>query len=303
MSKKRPAIRIYTDGGCDPNPGPGGWGAVLLGPGRRRQELSGHEAETTNNRMEITAAIAALESLDTPHRVALYTDSQYLRKGITEWIDGWVRNGWQTAGKTPVKNRDLWERLHAALPRHEIHWHWVKGHAGNRWNERADRLAATASRRRHATKPPDRPAIHAYTAISCSGASGAGRWAVVLRYEAHEKMLEGDCAETTSNRMHLVSAIEALRAIRSRDIPVHLYTPSSYARDGATRWIAGWRARGWKTREGRDVQHRDLWEVLDAAIRDQPVEWHVVKEEEWPEAMARAKAASQGGSHDGASAG
>ncbi len=133
-------VAIWTDGACSGNPGPGGWGAILSSGGRER-ELCGGEETTTNNRMELTAAIAALEALSRPCRVELHTDSQYLRGGVTGWIDNWKRNGWRTANKKPVKNDDLWRRLDAAAERHEIDWRWVKGHAGDEMNERADALA------------------------------------------------------------------------------------------------------------------------------------------------------------------
>ncbi|HEY5718865.1 MAG TPA: ribonuclease HI [Gammaproteobacteria bacterium] len=133
-------VRIYTDGACSGNPGPGGWGALLISGGRER-ELCGGEAATTNNRMELVAAIQALGALKRPCRVALYTDSQYVRQGITEWLPQWVARGWKTAGKKPVKNQDLWQQLAAATQRHEIEWHWVRGHAGHPQNERADELA------------------------------------------------------------------------------------------------------------------------------------------------------------------
>jgi ribonuclease HI len=136
-------VTIHTDGGCAPNPGPGGWGAILQWGGRTR-ELKGGEPHTTNNRMELTAAIMALETLKRPCDVDLYTDSQYLRQGITDWIQGWKRNGWRTADRKPVKNSDLWQRLDAAVTRHAVHWHWVRGHSGHDLNERADELAREA---------------------------------------------------------------------------------------------------------------------------------------------------------------
>lgn len=138
-------VEIHTDGGCSGNPGPGGWGAVLRWRGHER-ELSGHEPATTNNRMELMAAIRALESLKRPMRVRLVTDSAYLRKGITEWVSGWKAKGWKTADKKPVKNVDLWQRLEAAAGRHEIEWAWTRGHAGDPLNERADGLATAAIR-------------------------------------------------------------------------------------------------------------------------------------------------------------
>ncbi|SDR62914.1 RNase HI [Rhizobiales bacterium GAS113] len=133
-------VVIFTDGACSGNPGPGGYGAILIA-GSHRKELKGGEADTTNNRMELMAAIAALEALTRPCAVELNTDSQYLRLGITQWLAGWKKNGWRTAARQPVKNEDLWRRLDQAAQRHRIDWHWVKGHAGHDENERADELA------------------------------------------------------------------------------------------------------------------------------------------------------------------
>ncbi|WP_133000840.1 ribonuclease HI [Luteimonas arsenica] len=134
------AVEVHTDGACLGNPGPGGW-AALLRYGARERELVGGEALTTNNRMELMAAIVALETLTEACEVTLHTDSQYVRQGITEWMRNWVRRGWKTAAGDPVKNRDLWERLHAATGRHSIDWRWVKGHSGDPDNERVDVLA------------------------------------------------------------------------------------------------------------------------------------------------------------------
>ena len=136
-------VTIHTDGACSGNPGPGGWGAILTF-GDHEKELRGGEVHTTNNRMELMAAISALEALKRPCTVNIYTDSEYLKGGITGWINGWKRNGWRTADKKPVKNVDLWQRLDAALQRHQVNWHWVRGHAGHVMNERADRLAREA---------------------------------------------------------------------------------------------------------------------------------------------------------------
>jgi ribonuclease HI len=136
----RPKVVIHTDGACSGNPGPGGWG-VILESGPHRKELKGGETLTTNNRMELMAAIMALEALKTPSDVDLYTDSNYLRGGITSWIKGWKKNGWRTADKKPVKNAELWERLEKASLQHAVRWHWVKGHVGHDANERADELA------------------------------------------------------------------------------------------------------------------------------------------------------------------
>ena len=133
-------VEIFTDGACSGNPGPGGWGAILRWRGVEK-ELAGAEPATTNNRMELMAAIQALEALKRPCKVELHTDSQYLRTGITEWMPGWKARGWLTADKKPVKNDDLWKRLDAARLRHQVDWRWVKGHAGHELNERADELA------------------------------------------------------------------------------------------------------------------------------------------------------------------
>ena len=142
----RKRVEIHTDGACLGNPGPGGWGA-LLRLGQVERELSGSEPDTTNNRMELMAAIAALEALKSPCEVTLHTDSQYVKKGIGEWLPNWIRRGWKTAAGEPVKNKDLWERLAAANTRHQVQWRWVKGHAGHPDNERVDRLARNAAER------------------------------------------------------------------------------------------------------------------------------------------------------------
>jgi len=136
-------VVIYTDGGCRGNPGPGGWGAVLLF-GQHEKEIYGYEAETTNNRMELMAAIRALEMLKRPCDIELTTDSQYVRRGILEWMKDWKKRDWKTAAKKPVKNKDLWQRLDQAITPHNISWHWIKGHSGHQGNEMADQLANRA---------------------------------------------------------------------------------------------------------------------------------------------------------------
>jgi ribonuclease HI len=155
MSTTRKQVEAHTDGACLGNPGPGGWAALLRWRGQER-ELVGAEAQTTNNRMELMGAIAALEALREPCEVMLQTDSQYVRQGITEWMPNWVRRNWRTAAGEPVKNRDLWERLYAATLHHRIEWRWVKGHSGDPDNERVDLLsrnAAFAIKQRMALEP------------------------------------------------------------------------------------------------------------------------------------------------------
>jgi ribonuclease HI len=140
------AVEIWTDGACSGNPGPGGWAAILRAPGGAEREISGGESLTTNNRMELTAAIAAIEALKRPCAAIVHTDSQYLRGGVTGWIDVWKGNGWRTAGRKPVKNEDLWRRLDEAAGRHHVEWRWMRGHADDAMNHRADALAHAAMR-------------------------------------------------------------------------------------------------------------------------------------------------------------
>jgi len=155
-----PHVVVYTDGACSGNRGPGGWVAILPF-GDHEKELKGGEAHTTNNRMELMAAIAALEALKRPCLVDIHTDSQYLRNGIMSWINQWKRNGWRTAERKPVRNVDLWQRLDAVLSRHRVRWHWVRGHAGDARNERADRLARDGLEGARSRAAPRRPAASA----------------------------------------------------------------------------------------------------------------------------------------------
>ena len=153
MTGRGDSVELYTDGACLGNPGPGGW-AALLRAGHHERELSGGEAQTTNNRMELMAAIAGLEALKRPCSVELTTDSQYVKRGVEEWMPRWRANGWRTSDRQPVKNRDLWERLAAALAAHRVRWHWVKGHAGHDDNERVDALARAAAQACAAAEDP-----------------------------------------------------------------------------------------------------------------------------------------------------
>jgi len=282
-----PTATLYTDGGCRPNPGPGGWGAVLLCPGCDPVELSGSEQKTTNNRMELRAAIEGLRALPAGHRVELFTDSEYVRKGITEWMERWQRNGWRTAAKREVQNGDLWRELAAELERHRVSWHWVKGHAGDRWNERADELAAAAMPR--PPLPVDDPgAVHLFLAVAHSGRRDTGAWAAVLRFGERERAIAGQEPGASANRMHLVSAVSGLGALKRR-VRAHCYTASDYLKDGATAWLAGWRARGFSTRDGNPVAHAELWRELDRLQQRHDVRWHVASRDELPEEMEEAK--------------
>jgi ribonuclease HI len=146
---EKPKVTIYTDGGCKPNPGKGGWAAVLIF-GDHEKPIYGYQLNTTNNRMELTAAVRSLATLKTSCEVTFHIDSQYVKNGITSWIHNWMRNGWKTAAKKPVENQDLWMQLHELTQMHTIHWKWVRGHAGNQYNERVDQLA-TAAREQNLT--------------------------------------------------------------------------------------------------------------------------------------------------------
>src|SRR5258708_27801960 len=177
---EKPMVTVYTDGGAQPNPGPGGWGVVLLfdRDGKEvKKELSGGAPETTNNRMELTAALEAFRALKQPCRVEMYTDSQYLKKGINEWMPGWKRTNFKN-GK--IQNADLWVALDVEVARHEINWHWVKGHAGNVYNERVDELARKAIYALGGTTSQPSTdittAFRSYLCVSCLGAPGAGAW-------------------------------------------------------------------------------------------------------------------------------
>jgi ribonuclease HI len=170
---------------------------------------------------------------------------------------------------------------------HEVRWHWTRGHAGDRWNERADRLASAAIPR--APLPVDDPrSVHLFTAVAYSGKQQAGAWGVVLRWADEERGFSGRIAGASANRMHLLGALAGLDALK-RPVRAHLYTVSDYLKDGATQWVAGWQQRGWTTRDGKPVSHRDLWQRLDAMTKRHRVQWHVVDKDDVPEAMEYAK--------------
>jgi ribonuclease HI len=285
-------IAIYTDGGAKPNPGPGGWGAVMLpageGEGAEARELSGGARHTTNNRMELTAAIRALEALSPGTRARLYTDSQYLRLGITDWLPGWVARGWRKRDGGAVENADLWRRLAALADSHDLEWTWVRGHAGNKWNARADALA-TAARRSHGGAPARAaaatpgepaaaeapPAATIFVKVSCRG--GTGGWAARVCCGDDEKALSGRRTDTSANRLDLEAASEALAALPPGPSAA-VYTGSEYLRQGAVNWLPAWRLRGWRTKDGGEVKNRDAWERLGELLKVRSVVWPEVDE-------------------------
>jgi ribonuclease HI len=284
----KPRITIYTDGGSRPNPGPGGWGALLIAENDYTKELGGADPDTTNNRMELTAAIEALRALNQPSRVTLHTDSQYLKNGIEGWLYGWIKNDWQTIKGGPVQNRDLWQALHAEIQRHDITWEWVKGHAGNEYNERVDQLATQARQALTGESPaptrsaPDSAdsAIDADVEIAIrvsvpQGESGGG-WAIRIADpdpdagmgEAHT----GHVPEATSSQLVLIAAAEALRLIPT-GTAARVYCPDEYLYKGMTEWIAGWQKRGWRSASKKPVQNRDLWQALLTEAEARSVQW------------------------------
>ena len=289
------AVIVYTDGGCDPNPGPGGWGAILCLP-ESEVVLYGNASQTTNNRMELEAAVAALAYLGGRYercQVDLHTDSQYLRQGITAWIDGWFARGWRTKSGQPVKNQDLWRRLYHLTHALEVRWHWVKGHAGDPLNERVDRLA---SRARSQLIDPERPppAVSADQSagsgktevtlaigVSCLGPKGPGGWAALVHNGRERKVLQGRAEQTTSNVLFLQAATAGLREIAS-PCTVAIYAPSMYLIQGASEWVHGWVQRGWRTKSGSPVKNRALWEALLQAAHKHRVSWYTDKGDDVP---------------------
>jgi len=279
-----PQVTIYSDGGADPNPGPGGWGAVLIfiksDGSEVVKELSGGHEETTNNRMELTAAIESLRALKQACAVEFYTDSVYLKNGVTKWMEKWLATDFK---KGKIENVDLWQQVNVEVSRHRINWHWVKGHAGNHYNERADQLATAAIPRAEIVQDPT--AVKLYPRVSCIGNPGAGAWAVVIASpHGDERLLSGGRRKTTPNELDLLSAIAALN-----ELPVggsaHLYTGSSYLQTGITQWVPAWKRSNWIKKTGGEVKYRELWEQLDALAQARHINWILYKDDTRPAAL------------------
>lgn len=285
-------VVIYSDGGADPNPGIGGWAAVLR-YGDHEKVLTGNDPHTTNNRMELQAAIAALQALKRPSQVEFHTDSQYLRRGITEWIEKWAANGWTVKGK-PIANIDLWQTLWPLVKQHEIEWHWVRGHAGNPMNERVDELARLA--RLEITPEANLPddVARLYLRASCKGNPGPGGWGVVLERGEETEQLSGAAVSTTNNRMELTAAIEGLLLLPPGST-VQLFTTSDYLFQGATQWIHGWRRRNWQKKDGQPVANADLWQALDQLMGAYTIHWVNAKgeKEQFPALSEASRLAAQ----------
>lgn len=261
-----PHIQIYTDGGAEPNPGPGGWGAILLHPAKTR-EISGGDPHTTNNRMELTAAIEALKALTRPCVIDFYTDSEYLQKGMTEWIKKWVARGQfdPDSDKRPA-NADLWEQLIELTPLHEIRWHWVKGHAGNEWNERADQLASAAIPSRSNASSEG----FARLVLLASNQKGQFVYVASVTNADQAAQFTNSFREMTTNHGILLAAIEVLEQLPP-DMPILFLTNSSYLVDGITKWIKGWKTKGFKKFE-------EDWRRLDALNNSRRIHWGLFKD-------------------------
>jgi ribonuclease HI len=264
-------VVIYSDGGSDPNPGIGGWAAVLK-YGQHEKVLTGNDPDTTNNRMELQAAISALEALKRPSSIEFHTDSQYLRQGITEYIEKWAANDWKLKGGKPVSNADLWQRLWPLVKKHEIQWHWVKGHAGDPMNERVDQLARQARLEITPAAQVDDNAPKLFLRASCKGNPGPGGWGVVLDEAGETEQISGSEPKTTNNRMEIQAAIEGLLLLPAGS-NVQLFTTSDYVFQGATKWIQGWRRRQWLKRDGKPVANGDLWQALDQLMTNYHIRW------------------------------
>lgn len=276
-------VMIYSDGGADPNPGIGGWAAILR-YGKHEKVLTGNDPQTTNNRMELTAAIHALQVLSRPSQIEFYTDSEYLRRGITEWIETWAEKGWQRSGGKPIPNADLWQRLWPLTHEHEIEWHWVRGHSGDPLNERVDELARAA--RLEITPETELPDDVAQLFIrgACKGNPGPGGWGVILEQDGETVQASGAEPATTNNRMELLAAIEGLKLLPPGS-DVQILTTSDYLFQGATRWIHGWRRRGWQKKGGDPVANADLWRHLDQMMNKYRVHWVNAKGEQGEELL------------------
>tara|TARA_B100000029_G_scaffold506193_1_gene588458 strand:- start:17195 stop:18136 length:942 start_codon:yes stop_codon:yes gene_type:complete len=264
-------VTIYTDGACDPNPGPGGWAAILLF-GTHRKEIYGNVEKTTNNRMELQATIEALRYLKSSSVVELYTDSEYIQKGITKWMTMWQARGWRTSKKRPVANQDLWLELVSVMKQHEVVWKWVKGHSGNPLNEEVDTLARKSISSINQNNVRD--SIRAFTGASCIGTTGPGGWTVLLLQNQAVKVLSGQEKITTANRMQLFSAAQAMKSAPIAK-PLDIYTTSKYVHQGASNWLSNWRTQDWKTKSGDTVKNLDMWKPISLDIDRLDINWHL----------------------------
>ncbi len=276
----KPEVIIYSDGGAKPNPdGPGGWAALLIFADGAK-EISGREASTTNNRMELTAAIMALESLSESHSIEFHTDSQYLKNGITQWLANWIRNGWKTASRQPVLNQDLWQRLDAVAQEHSIRWQWVKGHSTSQYNNRVDELATAAREGRAAA---DVAAAKAESDIRIYLYTQPNRWGAVTVTPDAVQQHHQHSAGLTSNQLALAGCAHVLGQF-STPQTLTVYSDSEYLINGMGRWIKGWMNKGWKTASGDPVKNQEFWKPLIEAAKPHRIRWEYREKLEDPHA-------------------
>jgi ribonuclease HI len=279
---ERVVISAYVHGVCVPNPGTGGWGAVYLLPDGQAKELSGAEAETTNNQMVLRAAVEVLRNLAEPVRVRLHSRSQYLCQGLPPLLSVPARVSYPSLTMSRV-NEDLWVRLTAEAGRHQVECQWLGKSEGGRWQGRAEELA------RRCLPAPALPvaaeAIHLFVG-ACRPGGEEATWAVRLRFRQHIKELWGQEAGSPGPRLLVLAALRGLEAIK-RTLPIHLYTTSDYVHAGFTRWLAGWQKRDWLTQEGEPIKHRDLWEPLADLLEGLSLRCHLLVNLESCEEMHR----------------
>ena len=272
---------LFTDGGARPNPGPGGWAAVIVDPATGETvEIAGGEPHTTNNRMELLAAIRALEAQPTGSELEVYTDSRYVRQGITLWLPKWIRRGWRRPDDQEVKNRDLWQRLAEQESRHRVRWHWVRGHAGQEHNERADALASAeiaklppsqAARAPEAEPESAAPGTRADGYLKVRWAKGRGEWVALLVRDDEQLQLGGRGEAPSAGRLELEAGLALLRACPA-DVAIAVHT-GDYLRRGASEWLLGWKRSGWRTGAGEPVKNADLWRAIDRELQGRRVAW------------------------------
>lgn len=258
-------IDIYTDGACAGNPGQGGWGAVLIRDGESKEIYGGEPRTTTNNRMELTAAIKALEALKDPCEVRLYTDSTYVCNGAKQLMGTRLSD-------TPFTNSDLWVRLQIASKQHRIDWKWVRGHSGNAGNERADALACKGLNEMIAAEGKESVDICIDVDVDSLEGTDYYRWSGLLSRDGSVKKLHAEKPNTTSNRMYISAAIEMLETLEN-PCGVVVYADSDYLCNGASKWIEGWMKNGWRKSDGNPVKNKDLWVKLYEVSKKHKVRW------------------------------
>lgn len=297
----KPNVTIYSDGGAKPNPGTGGWAALLIQDGQI-DEISGRETNTTNNRMELMAAIMALQALEEASTVEFHTDSQYLKNGITLWMKGWVRNGWLTANKQPVQNQDLWETLHEALQDHDLKWHWVKGHATSKYNNRVDELATAAREQRDAPTmgaviEKAKTDVHAdaklFVYSSMDYTSKVGGWGVVVETKDGVKVYAGSEPNSSDNQMVLIGCARVLEELAHSSESLVVFSDSEYLTNGMSKWLTGWVKRAWKTASGEPVKNQPLWKRLQLASQGYSIRWEALEKFEHEHSKKAVEAAKK----------